>query len=305
MNAPELSIVVPVYNVAPWLSECLESIAQQTFTAWEAILVDDGSTDFSGIICDSYAKKDPRFRVIHQQNAGVSAARNAGIESATASLLAFVDPDDCISSNYFESMVDCMRKTNAECVAAKLYTFTDPEAMFSPNRVKDDVMVFTGKLDIGRNFFRYMPGGVWGYIFNRSLWDGTRFPVDIDLAEDVAVTPGVVANAKIVAYDPRASYFYRKRENSLMGNVTKDRYISSVRATNMMYTQAVKNNPETLETFMKIKLNSDIFRFLDHIRTTSPHIEGSRLYYMFQLLGEASGRHDSEKITQNQESEEK
>lgn len=305
MTSPEVSIVVPVYNVAPWLHECLESISRQTFAAWECILVDDGSTDFSGIICDSWSKKDPRFRVIHQRNAGVSAARNVGIKEATAPLLAFIDPDDCISINYFESMVDCMRKTNAECVAAKFYTFTNPKVMFSLNRVKDDVMVFTGKRDIVCNFFRYTPGGVWGYIFDRSLWDGVMFPLDIDLAEDIAVTPGVVANAKIVAYDPRATYFYRKRENSLMGNVTKERYISSVMASNMMYVQAVKNNPETLTPFMKIKLNSDVFRFFDHIRTTAPQINGSRLYYMFQLLGEASGRQDSVKITQNQESEEK
>mgnify|MGYP003317013442 CR=1 FL=1 len=75
-RSPELSIIIPVYNVDKWLDQCLDSVKQQTYTDFECILVDDGSTDFSGIMCDSYAKTDPRFIVIHQENAGVSAARN-------------------------------------------------------------------------------------------------------------------------------------------------------------------------------------------------------------------------------------
>ena len=99
---PELFIIVPTYNVDPYLNACLDSIAAQSFRDWEVILVDDGSTDFSGIICDSCSRKDSRFHVIHQKNAGVSAARNAGIDVATAPLLAFIDPDDFVSTNYFE-----------------------------------------------------------------------------------------------------------------------------------------------------------------------------------------------------------
>lgn len=111
---PEISIVLPVYNVDPYLNACLDSIAAQTFQDWETILVDDGSTDFSGIICNSYSRKDHRFRVIHQENAGVSAARNAGIDAATAPLLAFVDPDDFISKNYFELLLQEMWRTEAD-----------------------------------------------------------------------------------------------------------------------------------------------------------------------------------------------
>lgn len=110
-----LSIVLPVYNVDQYLNACLDSIAAQTFKDFECFLVDDGSTDFSGIICGSWAKKDPRFKVIHQENAGVSAARNAGIDAATAPLLAFIDPDDFISENYFSCLVGDLLATNAEC----------------------------------------------------------------------------------------------------------------------------------------------------------------------------------------------
>lgn len=114
MSSPELSIILPVYNVDPWLCECLDSIQAQTFTDWEAILVDDGSIDFSGIFCDSYERNDSRFKVIHQKNAGVSAARNAGIETARGALLSFVDPDDFLSPNFYKTLVGALCNTGAE-----------------------------------------------------------------------------------------------------------------------------------------------------------------------------------------------
>ena len=112
-----LSVVVPVYDVDPWLSECLDSIQRQSFTQWECILVDDGSKDFSGVICDSYSRRDSRFKVIHQKNGGVSAARNTGIEAATAPLLSFVDPDDFLSKNYFDELVAELTRINADTLS--------------------------------------------------------------------------------------------------------------------------------------------------------------------------------------------
>lgn len=117
---PALSIVLPVYNVDPYVNACLNSIVVQTFRDFECILVDDGSTDFSGVICDSWARKDSRFKVIHQENAGVSAARNVGIEAATAPFLAFIDPDDYISPNYFEALVSDLRRVGADVAVAHI-----------------------------------------------------------------------------------------------------------------------------------------------------------------------------------------
>ena len=114
MSTPQLSIVLPVYNVDRWLSECLNSIRAQTFTDWEALLVDDGSTDFSGVICDHYSHRDPRFKVIHQENRGVSAARNVGIEAAAGDLLVFIDPDDFVSTNYFRELISELRCIDAD-----------------------------------------------------------------------------------------------------------------------------------------------------------------------------------------------
>ena len=103
---PKVSIIVPVYNVEPYLRQCLDSILAQTFTDWECILVDDGSKDGSGAICDEYAEKDSRFRVVHQENKGSSAARNEGLSLSKGIYLSFIDSDDWVENNYLERLLE-------------------------------------------------------------------------------------------------------------------------------------------------------------------------------------------------------
>lgn len=112
--SPEISIIVPVYNVERYLSDCLSSILNQDFNDWECILVDDGSKDGSGIICDEYCKKDRRFRVIHKENGGVSSARNVGIEQASGEWISFVDSDDSLVSDALFHMLFVNKNVNAD-----------------------------------------------------------------------------------------------------------------------------------------------------------------------------------------------
>lgn len=103
-NIPEISVIVPVYNVEPYLAECIDSILSQTFTDFELLLVDDGSPDRCGEICDGYAGKDKRIRVLHQENAGLSCARNKGLEHALGTYIAFIDSDDYVTSTYLQEL---------------------------------------------------------------------------------------------------------------------------------------------------------------------------------------------------------
>jgi glycosyltransferase involved in cell wall biosynthesis len=105
-NKPTISIIVPVYNTEKYLRRCLDSIVAQTFKDYECIIVDDGSTDGSAAICDEYEKKDSRFKVLHKENEGVSAARNVGIEYAEGEFITFVDSDDYLSSVYLRDLYD-------------------------------------------------------------------------------------------------------------------------------------------------------------------------------------------------------
>lgn len=130
-----ISVIVPVYNVEKYLKDCIESILKQTFSNFELILLDDGSTDKSGMICDQYIK-DSRVKVIHKKNEGVSATRNRGIEEANGEFITFIDSDDCIDENMLEIMLEYQKKDNADLVQCNLINFTDDKCFFPYKNVK-------------------------------------------------------------------------------------------------------------------------------------------------------------------------
>lgn len=121
MNKPTISIIVPVYNVEKYLPKCLDSILAQTFTNWEAVLVDDGSKDKSGAICDEYAKKDPRFVVVHKQNEGVAKARITAFDHSKGDLITFIDADDYVASDYIEKLSKPILEDDADMVSCDYY----------------------------------------------------------------------------------------------------------------------------------------------------------------------------------------
>lgn len=122
---PELSIIVPVYNVEEYLDRCLQSVLRQSFDNFELLLIDDGSEDRSGRICDLYADKDSRIRVLHKENEGVSVARNMGMTMARAEYIAFVDADDELDDRMYQKLMEAMRKPETDIAFCRFYTFTD------------------------------------------------------------------------------------------------------------------------------------------------------------------------------------
>lgn len=273
----ELSIVLPVFNVDPYLSDCLDSIAANNFRDWEAILVDDGSTDFSGIICDSYSRKDSRFRVIHQENQGVSAARNAGIEAAAAPLLALIDPDDFISENFFSCLVGDLSANGAGIAVSSSFYVTEQgaEGIYEmQNRIE---------WELKRRLPRLMPTNAdvidalcenlfscvsWGKVFTRELWGNARFPVGIDLGEDMQIVPPIIAKAKAAVCCPEARYFYRQRKRSLLnGTVTRDRTIKDFRASGIMVDRLQEYCPERRRDFERLKFQYDIGCFVSYLKS--------------------------------------
>ena len=184
---PKFSIIIPVYNVAPYLRECLDSVLAQTFTDWEAICVDDGSTDGSGAILDEYATKDERFRVIHQSNAGVSAARNAALKRVLGEWIWFVDSDDVVPCDALEKMSAISQR-----VAGDAFYFDEIEEFVdSPPRVcsgDGKIMFANAKVTDAFRVLFWKPQWVSGHPVKRllraKLFRGVEFPIGVAMMED-------------------------------------------------------------------------------------------------------------------------
>lgn len=212
-----ISVIVPVYNVEPYLRECIDSILAQTYTDFELILVDDGSPDKCGEICDEYAAKDSRIRVIHQENGGLSAARNAGLDIAQGEYVTFVDSDDVVHPNYLSCLHEAILQNNAEIVIGRFLRFTEVAPAYVP---------MTATLQYARNgreacWELFAEDAVTytiacGKLYKTELFAGIRYPLG-RIHEDEATTYKVLYKAKLVAVLENELYYYRQNPNGIMG----------------------------------------------------------------------------------------
>lgn len=225
---PVISVLVPVHNVEPYLSECLDSILNQSFSDWEMLLVDDGSTDESGHMCDTYASVDTRIRVFHQKNQGLSAARNTGIENAKGSYLCFIDADDVLlSSKYFEILLDTAKKANAQIVVCGTSHFRVDEPAPDAAIALEEDKAFSGRAILESNPIpdkAYYPYAVTARLFRKECFDGIRFPLS-RTSEDEAISPMLLLPVDTVAYSKFKLYGYRQRESSLTHTRSRKTYL--------------------------------------------------------------------------------
>lgn len=181
---PELSIIVPVYKVEKYLPRCIDSILAQTFGDFELILIDDGSPDGCGRICDEYAQKDKRIVVIHQKNMGVSAARNAGLDIAHGRYIGFVDSDDWIEPQMYEVMMDAIRENGADMAVCGV-RYADEDGKFTrADRLSEGVYTRAGLLEDVFAMPNKLGGGCCNKVFDASKIASVRFKVGMTIAED-------------------------------------------------------------------------------------------------------------------------
>jgi len=205
-----ISVIVPVYNVESYVAECIESIQNQTYMNLEIILVNDGSTDASSDICDQYAAYDERIKVIHKENAGVSAARNTGIEAANGDYIAFVDSDDYIAPNMYEDMLRILKENDLdilECTA-----FRDKGGKIIEGCNDGSLEIFNRDEALKMAMYDCFVA-VWSQLYKRGAIDDVRFPVGRKF-EDTAVSYRFIANTKRVGHINHCYYYYRLNPNS-------------------------------------------------------------------------------------------
>ena len=233
---PVISVIVPIYKVEPYLRKCIDSVLAQTFTDFELILVDDGSPDNCGAICDEYAAKDNRIRVIHQENRGLSAARNAGIDWAFANSdsqwLTFIDSDDMVSPDFLAKMISATEQAHADlCVCDFL-------SVFPAGKEEKDTLVIPERVSTGSAL---LEEGViysnWHFViscnklYRKQIFDDIRFPVGY-IHEDEAIIHRVLGAARNVICIKDQLYYYYRRTGSITGTG------KSIKSTDYLFSLA-------------------------------------------------------------------
>lgn len=224
---PKVSIIVPVYKTEKYLYRCVDSILAQTFNDWECILVDDGSPDGSGEICDEYAQKDARIRVIHKENGGPSSARNYGLDVAKAEYVWFVDSDDWIELDSLSIMYDIMEKTQADICFFELnpistITIEKPFSFSSFIDSKQKLSVYKSKSECAKAIMNLEMCGGFGWTCNK--WfkksiidiDNLRFDQRFSIQEDHLFTLSYMLHVRSITILKTCPYFYFVREGSLL-----------------------------------------------------------------------------------------
>lgn len=208
-----ISVIIPVYNVAAYLPKCLDSVLSQDYEALEVILIDDGSRDESGTICDAYAAKDARVKVIHQKNAGAAAAKNAGLRIATGEYLTFVDSDDWLEPNVYGYMVEVLRAEQADAVQ---FAFRDVWRSRREDRIPCPGRTVVDSDEYLRRFtVDYSCALLWNKLYRREIYDGIFFEEGHRIDDEYFTYQGFLSDRKIV-FDDRVIYNYRKRASGAM-----------------------------------------------------------------------------------------
>ena len=239
MENPKVSIIVPIYNAEPYLRRCLDSILAQTFPDFEAILVDDGSTDGSGAICEEYAAKDKRFKVVRQTNQGVSVARQTGLDLAKGDYVIHADSDDWVEKNWISMLVDKSKESDADVV------FCDIDKIYRSKVVvmHEDPFSNDNKDAVEKLLVGELWGGCINKLVRRNLFEkyDIKFVAGMTMWEDLYVSCLLLMNPVKVDYVPRVLYHYDFRSNigSLCKKIDEKRIMSGVLFVKLIENQLI------------------------------------------------------------------
>lgn len=221
VNNPLISVIIPVYNTESFLRDCLNSVVNQTYTNYEVILVDDGSTDQSGAICDEYALKDNRFIVIHQNNQGVTMARITGFENSHGDLISFIDSDDNVFSDYLETLAIPIIEDDADIVCCKYNRVRNNIVVFSDNRISgvfqgEDLRSFISNrflIDYNTKGYGMFPGLITKLVKRCFVEDGLKQGKDLWYGEDMIAVLSILLRCNKMVSLHNKLYNYVEHEN--------------------------------------------------------------------------------------------
>jgi len=250
-----VSVVVPVYNTKEYLEQCVESILRQTYTNIEVILVDDGSNDGSGDLCEAFRKRDDRIMVIHQKNAGVSSARNAALKAAKGEFIAFVDSDDTVNSRFLEFLIENLIRNDADVSICGLKYTKEKQDIMRRENADAPVMVIEGK-EIIKTLLEpnHYEGHLLDKLYRRKAVDGVFFDTDLAICEDMLFNVRCMRQCRKAVYQPIPLYHYFMRQSSACHSSMNDRKLTLFsayqRAETILEDSGIENLHDMIEARM-------------------------------------------------------
>ena len=214
-----ISIIIPVYKVEKYLEKCIQSVINQTYENLQIILVDDGSPDNCGKICDEYAKKDHRIEVIHKSNGGLSDARNKGLEIAKGEYIGFVDSDDYIEADMYEVLYNLLKQYNADVSICNFYTVSQGKISIknADNGINEyNRIEILKEILLDKNIQSY----AWNKLYKKELFDEIKYPIGKKY-EDIGTTFYLLEKCNKVVVTGKSEYYYINRQDSIVNNVTE------------------------------------------------------------------------------------
>lgn len=218
---PVITVIVPIFNAEYYLAECIDSILRQSFTDFELLLIDDGSTDRSSEICKRYQEREPRIRLLSQTNAGQSSARNLGLAQAWGEYVAFIDADDTVSSDYLLLLYDMIKSTSADISCVDYCT---KMSLIELCCEKTDIEIYTKEEAIDDTLYqKRINGSVWSKLFRKSLFTDVKFEEGI-IYEDLDIIVRLYERSNLIAHKSVKAYFYRKTPGSSLSVFSEKRF---------------------------------------------------------------------------------
>lgn len=277
---PKVSIIMPVYNAEKYLHRAADSIIAQTLPEWELIMIDDGGKDSSSQICDEYAAKDSRIRVIHKQNAGVSAARQDGIDAARGEYTIHADSDDWVEPTMLEELYAKAKSEDADMVICDYYTNTGEKQTLhiqKPTDVSDNTQTI-------RDMFQQLHGSCWNKFVRRTCYGeyNVRFPIGVNYCEDQLTIVRLLSHPIKVTYLNKAFYHYFDNPESITRNYQRAQYETRLQFAKLLETTLPISNKSQIihKVRFNIFVEASIYGVL-----SNDEIKKGIAYYKSQIIG--------------------
>lgn len=299
LNRDELiSIVIPVYNVEKYLSRCIESVINQTYKNLDIILVDDGSTDNSGMICDEYANRDKRIRVIHKINVGLSSARNTGIEKCKGKYITFIDSDDWIELDFIEYMYEPFKTKNVDISISRLivsYQNKNNKIINRKSKTYPQLWISDKNIAIEMLLYRKVfTNSACGKLYKKLIFDNIKFPVG-RIYEDFAILYKIIDLCNCICIQEKSGYHYFVRDGSILNSKFKKKDLDLIDFSSKMINDISYKYPKcikaakarfletNLELFIKLILSNNYKDYLNEFETFSHNIRKNMRYVLLNL----------------------